>query len=273
MPLTLGQQLTTAQLATATAGGYNYIRTKRGQVRGLAYKIRDNHYAPTAPGQPGIIVFGTGSRRKASAWLFLNSQAVVPAFIKRGTNNWEHIGDYRAASIAEDPITIRKYCGKREPATQAGVLFITPVSLSLQLPVVDVVGGGFGTPESRKAVEKAAIKFVTKILKERGFVINNVERDNLGYDLSAVKSSTVLQVEVKGTDSPQPRFFVTRNEARAADQHEEWKLFVVCQARSAPVLHEYTVEEMRRTFAFEPLAWECVKMSKSVTSGKAGGLR
>jgi hypothetical protein len=261
MPLTTGQHFTTAQLATLTAGGDNYIRTKKGQIRGLAYKIQENPYAPTALGQQGIVVFGTGPRRKASAHLFLNSEAVAPAFVKRRTNDWEYIGDYRATRIAEDAATIRRYCGERNPTKQAGVLFITPVAPPPQTPKIDLVGGGFGTPETRKAVEKAAIDFATKVLEERGFTIHNVEMQNLGYDLSAVRKSTVLLVEVKGTDSPQPRFFLTRNEALAAEQQREWRLFVVCNARSNPSVNEYAAEDMRRTFAFEALAWECIKLN------------
>ncbi len=259
MALAVGQQITTPQLAALTAGGDNYIRTKNKQVRGLAYKINENPYAPTAPGQPGIILFGTGRRRKTSAYLFRDSGAIVPAFIKRKTNRWEYIGDFRTTGIDEDTATIRTYCGRGNPNTKAGVLFVAPAVQLPQTPDVEVVGRAFGTPETRKAVERAAVDFVTGKLEQRGFTVKNLEKENLGYDLSAVRNRTTLLVEVKGTDSTQPHFFLTRNEDLAANQRPDWRLFIVCNARRNPSHHEYTADEMRRTFAFDPLAWECVQ--------------
>ena len=91
--------LTAAELAQATAGGVNYIRTKKNKVRGLAFKPTFNPHSPKAPGESGTIVFGTGKRRTGSAYLFLKSGAAVPTYAKRGTNAWEYFGDYRATKI------------------------------------------------------------------------------------------------------------------------------------------------------------------------------
>ncbi len=124
---------------------------------------------------------------------------------------------------------------------------------------VQVSGGGFADPKTRKKVEAAAIAFVTHELNRRGFQVHDHQRDNQGYDLLADSPSSRLLVEVKGTDSLEPRFFLTRNERRCGSEKDEWRLFVVCKARSAPLLHEYTADEMHRRFTLDPLAWECMR--------------
>ena len=106
-------------------------------------------------------------------------------------------------------------------------------------------------------MEAAAIAFVVRALEQRGFQVIDYQSKNCGYDLLAFSKSTKLLVEVKGTDCSEPRFFLTRNEYRCAVEMREWRLFVVCAARSAPCLYEYSGEEMRRTFVLEALAWEC----------------
>lgn len=254
-PPTPPKLLTTAELAQATAGGDDYIRTKHKKVRGLAYDPKRNPHAPKVPGEPGKIVFGIGPRRSGRARLFLESQVAAPTYVKRDTDAWEYIGEYRAVKILRDKATIEKYRGSCPADTQAGVLFIE----SVFEPELQVSCGGFGDPETRKAVEAAAIAFVTYELEQREFQVKDVQREKRGYDLLAVSPSGTLLIEVKGTDYLEPRFFLTRKERRCSSEQGEWRLFVVCNARSAPVLHEYTAKDMYSQFAFDPLAWECTR--------------
>ncbi len=125
-------------------------------------------------------------------------------------------------------------------------------------PTLQVSGGGFPDPQTRKKVEVAAIAFVIQELTRRGFRVSDHQREDRGYDLLAVSPLSKLLVEVKGTDSSAPRFFLTRNEHRCSTKKAEWRLFVVSEARSAPLLHEYTAAEMHRQFALAPLGWECI---------------
>lgn len=259
-PSLLGTILTTDELAAATAGGYDYIRTKNNVVCGLALVPEFNHHAPKNPNEPGVITFGAGPKRIARAKLFAESKIAVPTYIKRGVDRWEYFGNYHAVDIKYDAKTIKDYDWARPariPAGEiaAGVLFIEAASS----PEIQISGGGFGDPEKRKKVEKAAIDFVTARLIERGFDVHDRQRDNVGYDLLAVKDSGNLFVEVKGTASFQPRFFLSRNESRCSSQHQEWRLFVVSGCDTAPRLHEFTASEMRQKFTFDPLAWECVE--------------
>lgn len=249
VPTKAKKLLTTAELAQATAGGDDYIRTKNNEVRGLALRFDYN------PDLPDAIAYGTGPRVKARAKMFFESGLAVPAYVKRDTNSWEYLGDYRATALRTDTATIQKYGTNREPGTTAGVLFLEAVGE----PKVQISGGGFADPETRKEVEAAAIAFVSSELKRRGFEVHDHQRENRGYDLLAISPSDGLHVEVKGTDSLEPRFFLTRNESQYSCEHEEWRLFVVCKARNNPVLYEYTATEMRRQFKFDPLAWECIQ--------------
>lgn len=238
--------LTTQELAEATAGGDDYIRTRNNEVRGLALRLDLN------PEAPEIVAFGDGPRIVARAKLLLAAGVAVPAYVKRGVNAWEYLGDYRATAIRWDARTIGRYSVIREGRTIAGVLFLE----SATEPQIQVTGGGYADAETRREIEFAAIESVTKELKRRGFAVHDRQRENRGYDLVAVSAHEELLVEVKGTDSPTPRFFLTRNEWNCAQAQQGWRLFVVCQARGAPVLHEYTKDQVAKFFVLEPLAWE-----------------
>jgi len=53
-------------------------------------------------------------------------------------------------------------------------------------------------PLKRIEVEKSAIKIVTKHYEKLGYEINSVEKDNVGWDLTATSDRTELKLEVKG---------------------------------------------------------------------------
>lgn len=242
--------VTTPELAAITAGGDDYIRTKRNEVKGLALRYNLN------PDAPDAVVFGKGPRVQARAELLLRSGAIVPAYVKRQTNEWEYLGQYRATAIRRDESSIQKYGSTRAPGTVGGVLFLE----SIAEPLVQVSGGGFADPQTRKEIENAAIAFVWQQLKDvEGFTVHDHQRENRGYDLFAKKKTTSLLIEVKGTDASLPRFFLTRNESCCAKTNSNWRLYVVCQARTNPVVFKYTEAEMRESFDLDPLAWECTQ--------------
>ena len=250
--------LTAAELARATAGGYNYIRTNKKQVKGLAIRPDRNPHAPKVAGEAGAISFGVGKRRKWSAYLYLESGVAVPVYVKLKNNSWEYIGLYRATDIREDPATILKYCERHPLHTQAGVLFIAPVGE----PEVEVSGGGFADLRTRQEIELAAIAFATVELTRRGYQVKDCQSDNRGYDLLAVSPEGKRLVEVKGTDASVPRFFLTRAERKCGNEQNDWRLFVVCNARTSPIVHEFTADEMVGHFSFDPLAWECMPKTR-----------
>jgi len=241
------QFVTTKELAKITAGGVDYIRTKHNVVKGLALVRKLN------PGAPNEILFGRGTTIVKRARRFLESQAVVPAYIKKHTNLWEFFGEFRANEIRSDQKTIREHAGKRPISSLGGVLFLRRVDE----PEVRITGGGFPDPELRKQIEQAAVRHVFTDLEKQGFAVTDHQRLNLGYDLLGEKGGERLLVEVKGTDCLRPRFYLSRNELKCSELNSNWRLYVVCEPRITPVIHKYTALEMRGKFKFDPLAWEC----------------
>jgi hypothetical protein len=246
--------ITTAELASRTAGGDDYIRTKESDVKGLALRFDLNEKAPE------IVVVGRGPRIESRARLFLSSRKSVPTYVKRGTNAWELIGSYCAVAYRTDSATIQLHCGDRPINKIAGILFLErtdEVSLSIR-------GGGFADPETRKEVELAAIRFVQAHFENSGYVVHDHQRDNLGYDLLAVKSDSLLKLEVKGTDGIIPRFFLTRNERKCASREDFWLIAMVTNARSNPQMQLLTLQELESMYRLDALAWECTPLVTSI---------
>lgn len=115
--------------------------------------------------------------------------------------------------------------------------------------------GGFGTPEHRKKVEKAAEKVVIEHFEADGFECVDVTKKNLGYDFLFRKRGSELHVEVKGTSGDIPRFFFTRNE-EAYRSNPHWRFAIVTHALSdQPRLHVMTNREFSQTFDLEPYVY------------------
>lgn len=240
--------ITTAELKKATAGGDSYIRTKDNEVRGLALKKELN------PKAPDIVLVGRGPHIQKSAELFAEQGRAVPTYIKNDVNDWEFVGHYRALALSRKASDIETHGSSRPTNSVAAVLFLE------RAEEPDIVPGKASFPDAkvRKEIENAAINFATKTLEHRGFTVTDCQKDNCGYDLLATSPQDRMLVEVKGTASSLPRFYVTRNEYQWSIGQKEWRLFVVTDASTVPELHEYTGSEMRDAFAFAPLAWECM---------------
>lgn len=243
------QLITTAELAAATAGGDDYIRTKDGVIKGIALNLRLNL------GAPDVVVVGKGPRVQTKAQWLLASGESVPTYIKLAVNQWVLAGHYRALGYHTDKATIEANRGNRPRAKVAGILRLAP-SEEIEL----TLSRGFaGNPEIRRRVEQAAIKLVWKEFeKKRGYKIKDVQKDNCGYDLLATKGADCLKLEVKGTAGDVPRFFLTRNEWRHGEKHKEWRLVVVTFAlSSSPKMQVLTFDEVSQGFTIDALVWEC----------------
>jgi hypothetical protein len=181
----------TATLAKMTAGGDSYIRTKNGIVKGLAIR-RDLN-----PEAPEIILVGSGPNIVANSRRFARTNSAVPTYVKRRTNAWEFIGNYKAVKFSEEPEVIARFANNDRPAdTLGGILFLEQADT----PTIAVPGGGFPDSETRKEIESAAVSFVTHELKRRNYVVEDRQSENQGYDLLATRLTEELLVEVKGTD-------------------------------------------------------------------------
>lgn len=126
----------------------------------------------------------------------------------------------------------------------------------LRLPALTVTvaehGAGFGDPESRRAVELAAVDAV--IAHYRGWQVTDVSNRNLGWDLTIVSvSGEEHHVEVKGVGGSAPSILLTHNEARAAREDAAWRLAVVTRALADPRVH--VVDGPTAMQASEPFAY------------------
>ena len=70
-------------------------------------------------------------------------------------------------------------------------------------------GGGFGSVETNRQVEKAAIDFVERHYEKSGWTVTSVEAEKVGYDLRCDKGDVQQHVEVKGTQGEELCFIIT----------------------------------------------------------------
>ena len=112
---------------------------------------------------------------------------------------------------------------------------------------------GFGSAESNRLVEQAAITAVRRKMKSQGWKVQSVEREARGYDLLCTKANGRLDVEVKGVASDIPAFVITANEVRASRDDRRWRIAVVTGARSAsPQIQLFTPSQFVNRFDLEP---------------------
>jgi hypothetical protein len=129
-------------------------------------------------------------------------------------------------------------------------------------------GAGFGDSETNPLVEKAAIRKVTQLLEQRGFMVKSRERDSIGYDLDARKGRTEIHVEVKGISGKAIQFPITRNEVSRAKYDPSFRLFVVTEARKEyPQVYEFDGRDVHRRFILQPISYMAAR--KSLPARKA----
>ena len=112
---------------------------------------------------------------------------------------------------------------------------------------------GFGTPEHRRKVERAAETAVIVHYRNKGFKCQRVTHLPCGYDFVFSKGKTILHVEVKGTSGAAPRFFLTRNEhTKGMKSNPDWRLAMVTAALIDPKIVIYDSKELKKSFDLEP---------------------
>ncbi len=118
------------------------------------------------------------------------------------------------------------------------------------------VGGGFGSQEMNRKVERAAIRFVKKHYESRGWRVQSVEPENRGYDLLCIKGNTQVSVEVKGVRGEELSFPITVGEISYARKNASSKIIVVTSALSKrPRVLSYSWADFDKAFELKPLAF------------------
>jgi len=92
--------------------------------------------------------------------------------------------------------------------------------------------------EKRKLIEVAAMTLTENYFVSKGFKIDYVHRQNLGWDLEASLGSIILKLEVKGTSGPLRAIELTPNEYTHSGNHADYR---VCIAEHVLDLNKATL--------------------------------
>ena len=79
-------------------------------------------------------------------------------------------------------------------------------------------------------VELAAYDAVMTYFRTRGYVVTNVSRDNVGWDLEARRGDSTLLLEVKGTEQSELRAELTPNEFTQSALQPGYRICIVTDA-------------------------------------------
>ncbi len=166
-----------------------------------------------------------------------------------------------------------KYVNREAPDTegkprQAIVFHLRPVgtlspdsavvsaALAGEAAVSDRPGGGFGSVETNRRVEKAAIDFVRHRYEQEGWIVASVEAQKVGYDLRCEKGEIQHHVEVKGTQGNEPCFIITAAEVRnAMIDHKHVTCVVTAALTSSPKSFTYSRAEFISNIQLQPIAF------------------
>ena len=111
----------TSTLAKRLAGGHAFLRTKNGDIKGLAINARDN------PDAPEVLIVGLGPNKVANAERLLAHDKAVPLYLKQDVNAWSYRGEFRATAFLRDPPVIERHRRHRAVNEVAGILFLERV--------------------------------------------------------------------------------------------------------------------------------------------------
>ncbi|RYE58357.1 MAG: DUF3883 domain-containing protein [Sphingobacteriales bacterium] len=89
----------------------------------------------------------------------------------------------------------------------------------------------------KQQVESAAVNAVIRHYEELGYSVYSKEKDNLGWDLEAIKEEETLLLEVKGLSGNITSVELTPNEYKnLQEKNSHYKLCIVTSALTNPVL-------------------------------------
>lgn len=106
--------------------------------------------------------------------------------------------------------------------------------------------------EKRKRIESSAIEVVKREYAERGFKVNSVESENLGWDLEAVYNKVELKIEVKGLSGNKVSIELTPNEFSKMNEHKDsYRLCVVTECLESAALFIFAFSKERDSWISE----------------------
>jgi hypothetical protein len=222
----------------------------------------DGLFLYTGEGQRGDMKFGGGNRAIRDHTADRKSIHVFEQD-KKDKRFLRYLGEmeYVAHAFREMPDTDGK-------SRQAIVFQLRPVgqlspdsaavaaALEPEMSPVDGKGGGFGSVETNRRVERAAIEFVKCHYEHNGWRVTSVEAQKVGYDLRCEKEEATEHVEVKGTQSDEPCFIITAAEVRNAMIDRKHVTCVVTAAlTSSPKMLTCSRDKFMSEIQLEPIAF------------------
>jgi len=189
----------------------------------------------------------------------------------RSGSSWRYVTELEDVKLLSAPIgfsELRKMFPRwpwlKQPRSnlyldkQKADALLKRVALKLKAPPLSVngSGGGFGTPEQNRMVERAACRMAKAHFRKRGYRVVSREKENLGYDFDVTRSEKTLHVEVKGVSGTKLGFPITCNEVNCARSDNLFHLAAVTEARSKkPLIHIFSAKQFLKRFKLTELAY------------------
>ena len=157
---------------------------------------------------------------------------------------------------SKEAATLANFC-KRPP-------LVTTPERRAKDDLLSEAGGGYGTTEENRKVEKAAVKAAIAHFKSDGWPeVVDVQKDCYGYDLIFCRKREVVHVEVKGVRGSVPSFFLTANEENRMRIDDAWRLCVVTSALAKPKVEVFDRRQLAKHFRIKPALFRVSPRSKA----------
>lgn len=107
-------------------------------------------------------------------------------------------------------------------------------------------------PFLRRQVERIAVEETARYFISNGYIVDSVEKDNVGWDLVAVRGQETLRLEVKGVSGADICVELTPNEyAKMQEYCDSYRLCVVTSALTNPQLTVFVYDNDTQCWADE----------------------
>jgi hypothetical protein len=121
--LVIGRRYTRSQIHDELGGGLrDYLPHAGGEVVCGCFSPNLN------PSAPAIVLPGTGPGIERWAKVFAEQANFVPIFLKRGSNAWEYVGDYRVRRRTDDPQDIEPFTNRTGRSDISQILYLESAS-------------------------------------------------------------------------------------------------------------------------------------------------
>jgi Domain of unknown function (DUF3883) len=230
----------------------------------------DGTFLYTGEGQRGDMKFVGGNRairdhRENGKALQVFEQDKKDKRFLRYLGEMEYVQHtYRGASDKEGKQRKAIVFHLRPVGTLSPDSAVVAAALSGEVPISDRgKGGGFGSVETNRRVEKAAIEFVKRRYEQDGWSVQSVEAEKVGYDLRCARGDEQAHLEVKGTQGDDVCFIITAAELRNAMIDRRHLTCVVTAAlTAAPKMFTYTKDDLSKNLQLDPIAFRAQALSE-----------